>query len=318
MNTTPVELPDAIRTWAHAVAARGGAAVLYGSRADQGARPDSDWDIATVGDAALAEQAPVASLDVDVQLVHVTLEDFRARAHVYPGLVYEIASNGVLLACGEGMKGVMSERKETVMDPKKRSDDFGTFIGGAIDYAWEFIKQTDELRFWGKFVAEWSPEDERARTLLPQRSADAAEFAAKALCLAAGSDYAKVHDLNALAEAVPEHLRERVRGLNGHSRNDHMAGYLAGSSSPREVCERVVNAMRLLADMARWQAPLLPERARSLSLRLSDVARSAATLDEARRGEPVVHAFMAVLGAWQARALEVEREPGDAPTRRAP
>ena len=107
---------------------------------------------------------------------------------------------------------------------KKRSDDFGTFVGGAIDYAWEFIRLTDELRFWGKFVAEWSPEDERARTLLPQRSADAAEFAAKALCLAAGSDYAKVHDLNALAEAVPEHLRERVRGLNGHSRNDHMAG----------------------------------------------------------------------------------------------
>ena len=316
MNTTPVELPDAIRTWARTVAVRGGAAVLYGSRADQGARPDSDWDVAVVGDAALAEHRPFAAADLDVQFVHVTLEEFRAQGHVYPGLVYEIASNGVLLACGEGLKGIISERKETVLDARKRSDDFGTFIGGAIDYAWEFIKQTAELRFWGKFIDEWRFEDERARTLLPQRSADAAEFAAKALCLATGSDYAKVHDLNALAEAVPEHLRERVRGLNGHSRNDHMAGYLAGSSSPQEVHERVVNAMRLLADMAQWQAPLLPGRARSLALRLSDVARSATTLDEGRRGEPIVRAFEAALGAWRARALEIERS--DTPPRRTP
>lgn len=305
MNTAPVELPNAIRAWADAVAARGGAAVLYGSRVDQCARPNSDWDVAVVGDAALVDHVPPTALDMDVQLVHVELEDFRERGHVYPGLVYEIANNGVLLACGEGMKEIMSEKKKTVMDAKKRSDDFGTFIGGAIDYAWEFIKQTEELRFWGKFAADWLLKDERARTLLPQRSADAAEFTAKALCLATGSDYAKVHDLNALAETVPEHLQDRVRGLNGHARNDHMAGYLAGSSKPHEVHERVVNTMRLLADMARWQTPLFPERARSLSLRLSDVARSATSLDDVRHGEPVVRAFMAALDAWRTRTLEI-------------
>lgn len=310
MNTASVEVPDALRTWADQIAACGGAAVLYGSRADRGALPGSDWDVAVVGAAALVEHVPCAGLDLDVQLVHVTLADFKERGNVYPGLVHEIAKNGVLLACADGMKEAMSdmsEKKETVMDAKKRSDDFGTFIGGAIDYAWEFIKQTEELRFWGKFSAEWRLEDERALTLLPQRSADAAEFVAKALCLATGSSYAKVHELNALAETVPEHLQERVRGLNGPTRNDHMAGYLAGSSKPREVHQRVVNSMRLLADMARWQTPMFPERARSLSLRLDDVARSVTNLDENRREEPLVRAFMAALSAWRTRSLEVGR-----------
>lgn len=163
------------------------------------------------------------------------------------------------------------------------------------------------MRFWGKFTAEWRFEDERARTLLPQRSADAAEFAAKALCLATGSDYAKVHDLNALAQMVPERLRDRARSLNGHASNDHMAGYLAGSSSPSEVHERVVNTMHLLADMAQWRTPLLAERARSLSRRLSDVARSAVDLSEIRHREAVVRAFAAALDAWRTRCLESER-----------
>lgn len=307
MNMAPIDVPDAIRTWADDVAAHGGAAVLFGSRANRKARPDSDWDIAVVGDPSLAERVPFVSFDLEVQLVHVTLDDLREQRHVYPGIVYEIAKNGVLLAGKKSLVGIVDDKREIVMDAKKRSDDFGRFVGGAIDYAWNFILQTDEFQFWDKFGSEWRSDEESAYAILPARSADAAEFVAKAVCLATGSDFGKVHDVNALAKVVPEHLRDRVRGLNGNTHNDHMAGYADGPSSPREVYKRVVNAMSLLADMAQWQAPLLPDRAHSLAIRLSGVAQRVANHEEIPRKEPVVRAFMDALSAWRARTLEVER-----------
>ena len=309
-----IEVPNALRMWAVDVAACGGAVVLFGSRADLKERPNSDWDVAVVGDPTLAGRAPPTPMGMDVQLVHVTLADLADRGHVYPGIAYEITRHGVLLAGENGLEAIMGEgkqdkgEKKVVVDAKKRSDEFGRFIGGAIDYAWDFIRQTDEFQFWDKFGDEWDYGEESAYAILPERSADTAEFVTKAICLATGNDYARIHDLEKLALSVPEQLRDRVRGLNGHTHDDHMAGYSPAPSSPREVYGRVVNAMNLLADMAKWDVPLLSDRARSLTIRLDGLAQRVAKHGESRPEEPLVRAFANALVAWQARTREVERE----------
>ena len=316
MNTpTAIAVPTAIQTWVDDVAVHGGAVILFGSRADDRAQPGSDWDIAVVGDAGLVADVPYGSFDnIEVQVFHITAGEFKEQQNVYPGIAYEVAHNGVLLAGEHLLVGDIVKKQEgTVIDVKKLSNEFGRFVGGAFDYAWDFITHTEDFQFWDKFTDAWDVYDERAQRLLPERSADCAEFTVKALCLATGGDYAWGHDTSALAETVPTQLRDRVRALNGYTRADHTAGYAGAISSPRKVCQRVVDAMSLLADMARWKAPLLPDRAQYVLHTLKDVERSVATLDEARHDESVVCAFHKALGAWQARVLEIARGLGPAP-----
>ena len=309
-----IAMPVAIQTWVDDVANHGGAAILFGSRADGQARPDSDWDIAVVGDAGLVADIPYGSFDrMEVQVFHLTVSEFEKQQNVYPGIAYEVAHNGVLLAGGSLTQDIMQRKGMQTTDVKKLSGEFGRFVGGAFDYAWQFIACVEDSQFWDRFAGEWGHYDVQARRLLPERSADCAEFAVKALCLAAGGDYAWGHDMHALAEKVPESLRDRVRALNGHTRNDHMAGYGGGVSHPHDLYHRVVNTMDLLADMAEWKCPLLTEGADLLLYELDVIKRKAAALNETRSDEPIIRAFNAATGAWRARALEITQEQASAP-----
>ena len=301
-----IALPPCIDAWLEDVDASGASAVLFGSRADGCAHADSDWDVALIGGGEDLLGKFRYPYDCEVNIVHIAAEEFADKAAVYPGLPFEVAHTGRPLVAQQPI--VLPVKSEACrMDAKRRSDDFRTFVTSSLGHAHHFLMEVDASDLWGHLSATAWP-GRRPRALVPPPSAAVAEFAVKALCVATGNAYAHIHKLDELANNVPPRWRVFVRTLNGASHRDHLVPYGGQVSSPARCAERVVDALRLLAELVRYEPlPLSVADAIEMRAELEQTADSASRSAFAEREVAVVERFHTALSQWTTKLRELER-----------
>ena len=301
-----IDLPPCIEAWLEDVDVSGASAVLFGSRADGCAHPDSDWDVALIGGGEDLLGKFRYPYDCEVNIVHFAEEEFADRAAVYPGLPFEVAHTGrPLVAQG---RIVLPIRLESCrMDAQGRSRDFRTFVTVSLGRAQVFLAEIETCGLWGDLSATTWP-GEMPRVSVPPPSAAVAEFAVKALCVATGNTYAHVHKLDELANNVPRHWRTFVRALNGASHQDHLAPYGGQVSTPARCVDRVIDALHLLTELVRYEPlPLFVADASEMRAELERLMESASRSAFAERDVAVVQRFHTALSQWMAKLRELER-----------
>ena len=301
-----IALPPCIDAWLEDVDASGASAVLFGSRADGCAHADSDWDVALIGGGEDLLGKFRYPHDCEVNIVHFAEEEFADRAAVYPGLPFEVAHTGrPLVAQRRIVFPVRPEARR--VEAQGRSKDFRTFVTVSLGRAHVFLAEIETWSLWDDLSATAWPGEMSRISVLPL-SAEAAEFAVKALCVATGNTYAHVHKLDDLANNVPPRWRAFVRALNGASHQDHLAPYGGQVSTPARCVERVIDALHLLAELVRYEPlPLFVADASEMRAELEQTAESASRSAFAQREVAVVQRFHTALSQWTTRLRELER-----------
>ena len=305
-----IALPPCIDAWLEDVEASGASAVLFGSRADGCAHADSDWDVALIGGGEDLLGKFRYPYDCEVNIVHFAEDEFADRAAVYPGLPFEVAHTGRPLVAQR--RCVLSIRPEARrVEAQGRSKDFRRFVTVSLARAHRFLFEIETWSLWDDLSATAWP-GEMSRISVPPPSAAVAEFAVKALCVATGNTYAHVHKLDELADNVPPHWRAFVRALNGGSHRDHLAPYGGQVSTPARCVERVIDALRLLTELVRYEPlPLSVADTSEMRTELKRLMESASRSALAERDAAVVQRFHTSMSQWMAKLRELEqRAPG--------
>ena len=278
MRAEPCAIPEALRRAAEAALAanpRLSAVLLFGSRARGDHRPDSDWDLAflTCGERIEREdpdgwRPPGDGMAFDcLQVPVVELErKANALAHIACPLVRE----------GRVIAGAW-DRPATGERPAMEEEEYAKFLRTSVNLMADACRLAAGLPT--ALGPGWDADD---CGFFVARSADAAEFLAKAMLGRIGIDFPRTHDLSALAArfgAAHPDLREAVRALNGKTRKDHTAGYdgRLDADAARHAAARLTRAVGSMAGELRAAAE--DDRFRAFA---GEAAAAAASLFGAR------------------------------------
>ena len=304
----PCPVPAALRTAAEgAVRDIPGveAAVLFGSRARDDWREDSDWDLALVTNGDLgreAEQAAcrrlrVAGLHVEAQALPA--EWLRREADAFGRIAYPIVREGHVIA---GTWTRPAAGGETAMEPEI----YRTFIDNALRFLRDAI---DEL---ARLPSGRPGLDRAGSRKVIAASADAAEHLVKAMRGRVAGDGGWGHNLADLARPLSDagrtDLHAAVLALNGDSADGHQAAYGAAARRPprpddaRRAAERLAGTARLLVvelgeaaadDSFGPEAVAAAEEAADLFSEAAALLHAAEALGSAPAGEALVDAAAA-------------------------
>ncbi len=215
------------------------AVVLFGSRARDDWRDDSDWDLAVIttsgeGVKALADDSAFDAARQDgceVNCLVVPEAKIAEKRRYLGGFWRAVVRDGVVIA-GEWQD--QHKRERLLMDTniflRHLEAAYKRMVAGARSYGLigrggrpSFVDDAD----CSEFVS---------------LSADAAERLAKAMLISLGIDPVKTHDMISLASQAEEagHANEAsmIRALNGHVKVDHVAHY----EFDDDAIERLENA----------------------------------------------------------------------------
>ena len=217
IGDTHIEVRPDILRWAHDAIAHPAAlsVILFGSRALGTARGDSDWDTAVVvkdDDELPADIADACLRWSPHGAVLVNETAMRENAGTYASLPSEIAA-GVVLAGRNYHVRVDDLRNK---DTEQARNQYATM---AVNM-WTAI----ELEVRNLAMCHDSGLAEAAVDI-GRHSANAAEYVAKLLCLSLGLPFSHTHQLDLLAEELPDEWREVIAALNGRTHDLHIAGY---------------------------------------------------------------------------------------------
>ena len=234
------------------------AAVLFGSRARSDHHPYSDWDIAIIIDGEtqtspisekrFPQAGPLVRL-CNVDSLVVSDLDLRTRRHELGSLPVNIIMDGHLLS-GHWERPDM-EGINLRLEPERfqrRMNSTLNRMGAALSQFTDLNEEdtwSDCFTSCGDFL---------------QTSADGAELLAKCIIERRGVRAKHTHDILLLVsdfiEAQPEQkeLAQRMRGLNGDTKNDHMAMYGDDGGIDTERCQNAVR--RLIVSLDLWISEL--------------------------------------------------------------
>ena len=312
LEQTDIELPQAVARWVRAAAADDAvvSAVLFGSRAHHQERPGSDWDLAIVvsrGETPSRSVGALGELNPSMRwhgIVSLAADVFAAQRNTLHTLANEVAG-GVLL-CGVDW----TTEGAIVTDPNVESGSW-TKMTAAM---WEFVLSDIRKLFSDARTGDRSQS-------LGKGSADAAEMAAKTLCLCLGVSYKWTHDLEDVAGDLPEEWREAVRRMNGHVRVMYAAHYgdePTAEETPEQVAQRLTALFDVVVESAKslqQGPPLTPEDAQRMQRWYRDF-RQAQYLDNLLDDAPAELRFLAdgFERAYDAQARCIDRRLNDGPT----
>ena len=265
------------------------AAVLFGSRARGDHRPDSDWDVAfIVKDApasggrveAVPAGLPADSLPAEVQRLAIPEALLRRKAAAIGHVALGIARDGRVLA------GTWN--RPQARDAHMQPDEYGKLIRNAAVFMRDAARNLSDM---GE-GSSWE-DDATACSHFLTHSADAGEHLAKAMLGRHGIDFARTHDMTALARqaedaGLPE-LARAVAALNGRAREQHVAHYRPGIPA----VEDCLHAVRRLHAVIGCLGEELDRAAGDPDLAARSGALRGSVLTFARQGREALEAMAA-------------------------
>ena len=199
------------------------AAVLFGSRARGGHRPDSDWDIAfiTGGDGDRPDVPPSGLFnhqDVGVHVNAIVLPErlIGRKACSVGHMAHAVAADGRTIA-GTWHR---PQQRDLHMDTEK----YRSFIAGTLNMAGNSVNAMIE-------ITEMPDEPNICKQAdsFAVSSSGAAEFLAKAIMCRHAIGWEHSHDMKVLSgqlhEAGHKAMAKKILGLNGRTKKDHLALY---------------------------------------------------------------------------------------------
>ncbi len=243
------------------------AAALFGSRARGDHLPSSDWDVAFItrtGDrvTAIPDGFPIETLFWDVQALALPESVARRKALSIGHVGRGVARDGKLLA--GGWNGPRPDG-EPAMEPER----YRKFIFIASDHIEHAAMKVTEPGMGGDWWLAFDVAD-----LFVARTAGAAEHLAKAMLGRRGIDPHPTHGVDQLADQTAREghsaLAEDIRGMDGFTKEDHVAGYEGTASA------RLQNAIRRLPTVVRRLALELASAAEDP--KFADVVAQVATV----------------------------------------
>ena len=254
------------------------AAVLFGSRARGDHRPDSDWDVAFIvkdgagalhgGFGALPAGLPADSLPPEVQRLAIAEDLLRRKACSIGHVALGIARDGRILA-GTWTR---PQVEHVLMQPYE----YGQLIRNAASRMRNAAQNLSNIGETGS----WEDDTSECGQFLTH-SADAGERLAKAMLGRHGIDFARTHDMMALARQAGEagfpELARTVTALNGLTRAQHTADYrpaIPGVEACRHAVRRLHAVIESLGEELDRAAEDPDLAARSDALRGGVLARA--------------------------------------------
>ncbi len=252
----PSPIPQEIKTGAETALNRlegGIAAVLFGSRARDDWREESDWDIAFI---TSQEGKHITTLDDDGPLYPALKKGYEINCFLLPnellrercrylGAVQRaIVRDGVVIAGNwnvESLKGVLLKMDDNM---------YYKHVMGASE---SIVRASEMYRQIASGTQKIGRIQSRGAAFVSD-SADAAERLGKATLMALGIDPIKTHDMNKLADQASasgyDEEAELLRSLNGATQQDHIAHYEHQRSPTRslhDAAARFIGVMNLYA-----------------------------------------------------------------------
>ncbi len=214
------------------------AVVLFGSRTTGRADSYSDWDVAILHGARepanLVRESDLLSQVVDLPVL--PLETYLNQAHSVGSLAHEVAVHGRVLA---GSVPTTLTRR-LVLSEKD--------LSRHLEYSFRYlaIAITDFHDVLKHASSSSQPLESMPGRMAVAPSADGAETVAKALCVHLGIPVTHTHDVEQLADSVPNEWRDTVLDMNGNTYRAHLATYLENPETLADVARRISNSLRLL------------------------------------------------------------------------
>ena len=230
---TPVVVPSWLDHYAEGWRAQGAASViLFGSRAHGLALSSSDWDVGVV----FKDQDELPRYDAvepsrEVMLQNEVNPMLKSLNEIEPALLRELKAGISLIGDFSNLCDQFYRRDALATD---RNEFIRHFMFGyvnayrcidVIGFGWE--REEGNFELYDLHLHEGE-----------RYSADAAERAVKALCCALRVSYKFTHNIENLAESVPDEWREIVLRMNGSTKEKHESGY---GGTFYESCEESLN-----------------------------------------------------------------------------
>ncbi len=224
----PSPIPEELQASAQAVLDRvdgGVAAVLFGSRARDDWREDSDWDIAFItskGDETGLDTSSFSRLrqnDYEINSLLLSEKHLEERCRYLGAVQRAIVRDGIRLAG--------TWRKEYLRGVQLKMDklQYLNHINMATKHMTAACNAYADLASAQSDIVD----DQTNLAHFVGQATDAAERIVKAMLVSLGVDPERTHDMSALAKQAESsgHIEEAslIRSLNGHSEKDHVASY---------------------------------------------------------------------------------------------
>ena len=272
-----VHIPQWLQAYATEIAAdrRVESVVLFGSRANGRAHAESDWDVAVLHTENVRNW-PQLNVDEsiieghDVQNVLISQDRYTSHRNAIGSIGYEIAHNGVFLAGKIPLQPLPAEHD--MIDTTELAGHMGLTFTFLADAIFKILQKHPAISSVDRQFADH-----------PSRlSGDAAEFLAKALCVYCETGYDKTHDLEHLAQRLPEEWRDVVLSMNGGNTARHVQHYdfVGTSESTSDVVTRVNTIFDLLQQFAPLILAKLPHEKQTWLL--AEIRVAATVLDAGR------------------------------------
>ena len=271
---TECVIPDWLRDYAHAWCEAGAlAVVLYGSRAFGTALPDSDWDVAVVLDEGDDTAYTEPIIDSEITHHYEVNRVIGDCSRFAPGFAREIRK-GVSLVGDIATVFPKPNLMEVKLMNKK---DFRSNL------MWSLVHATDSLYHINSRYKR--AKDEADLNLISssegtKRSANATERCVKALCCLLDIGYEHTHNVEILAEKLPDEWRELAMRMNGNTQKGHVLIY-EDIEYTLEDCQTAIDRVVYTLDMLEllMQDPRMPltEEERD---RMCDLALNAGSVED--------------------------------------
>ena len=234
------------------------AAVLFGSRARGNHRPDSDWDVAFIvrGDGERLGSVPSG--------VPFPVSGVQRRHYVNEIAIPERLVERKALCIGHVGRGIVADgmilagkwtKPKIEGEPFMEAENYDRSMGTAIDMievAVNALANLGRQDGWGQSL--------RKADRFVACTADAAENLAKAVMGRHGLDARHSHDLRALADqarsAGCEALAEDILGMDGATREDHVARY---EGATRKSLAHAIARLPVVLGLMRKELGEIPE-----------------------------------------------------------
>ena len=274
-------------------------AYLYGSRSRGTERPDSDYDLAVLvdGDEMPSEAVLRPALNAGRHGVAVLRRDiFATKAGIMHSFESEVARGTVV----SGTAPCPKERIGMDVDPEARSRQYAAMAS----HMWTPCIAMELHNLHTHWTAGITP-----RTI-GKHCADAAEKAAKLLCLKLNVPFAHSHDLEEASRHLPDGIRRRIGDLDGNGRRLHVLDYSgdARDEDPGDVARRLAGLLDLLSDFPRiGEIALPPGRGAEVEHAINTASRILSA-EGVTGGEVVVAEMADVVAAYERAASAWSRD----------